>query len=33
MLEVYQRMIRDDMKRVCFLGEDEDEDDEDISGF
>ena len=32
MLEVYQRMIRDDMKRVCFFGED-DEEDEDMSGF
>jgi hypothetical protein len=26
MLEVYQRMIKDDMKRVCFFGEDEEDD-------
>ena len=30
MLEVYQRRIRDDMKRVCFFGEDEEDG---ISGF
>lgn len=25
MLEEYQRVIRDDMKRVCFFGEDVDD--------